>query len=207
MDECIRLRYPTSKPLPTSTTAPTLDTLTHDSGWLVDVGHTNWTDKLCTIRAASGVASPETYGWVPNERVARMVQSVLSYASSATATQGLTANDDGEVTLAPKKLVLWGSTNSTNEQRCGNNSKKAMRVTKGAFENATITIQTDITDWTSLEIWEGTALRKTYTNTGSNVISHPIYGDPSKPLISLYTRLIRPSGTFTSAIASFVSTA
>jgi hypothetical protein len=207
MDECIRLRYPTSKPLPTSTVAPTLDALTHDSGWLVDTGHTNWVDKLCGIRAAAGVPSPETYGWVPNQRIAQLVQSVLSYASTATATQGLTDTPDGEVTAAARKLVLWGSSATTNERRCANNSKKAMRVTKNAFANATLTIQGSITDWISLEIYEGTELRATYANSGSNTVLHPVFGDPNKPLISLHARLIRPSGTFTSAVASFVATA
>ena len=207
MDECIRLRYPTSKPLPTAGTAPTLDTISHDSGWLVDEGHSNWADKLCAIRAAAGVTSPENYGWVPNQRIATLVQAVASYDSTATATQGLTSVDDGEVTAGAKKVVLWGSTSTTNEQRCGNNSKKAMRVTKAAFTNATITIQSGLTDWTSLEVYEGTEIRATYSNSGSNTILHPVYGDPTKPVISLHTRLIRPSGTFTSAVASFVATA
>lgn len=84
--ECVRLRYPESVGLPTSGPV-TLLPLAEADGWLVD--HDTWNSGLTQIHAY-GLQSGSSldYGWVPNERLARLYQAFSAYNKSAGAVSG-----------------------------------------------------------------------------------------------------------------------
>lgn len=84
--ECVRLRYPESVGLPTSGPV-TLLTLTEESGWLVD--QDTWNSGVTQIYAyGSQSGSSLDYGWVPNERLARLYRAFSTYNKSAGAVGG-----------------------------------------------------------------------------------------------------------------------
>ncbi|HEX8373420.1 MAG TPA: hypothetical protein VF585_11605 [Chthoniobacterales bacterium] len=83
--ECYRLRYPSDQ----STLAGpiVLKNLNAYDGWLVD--QTTWNSgftKIFPYEEAPG--NPKAYGWVPNERIARIYQTFSSYGKASTSAAG-----------------------------------------------------------------------------------------------------------------------
>lgn len=83
--ECYRLRYPTDQ---STLSGPiTLKNLNEYDGWLVD--HTTWRNGTTKVFPFEDAPSdPRDYGWVPNERIARIYQAFSSYGKAATTTSG-----------------------------------------------------------------------------------------------------------------------
>ena len=183
-EEAVALRYPGTSAL--SNAYPTLVNLNESDGWLVDQGTTNWSTGFTGIRPFAGYSGDATIcGWVPNEKVARLYRATASYISSATVDS--------------RKRVSC-TTQPFNTEVC-------TKLTKDKWNDITFTINDSISDWTKLEVYDGTTLMGTYYNTGSSTITHPVWGDGNRNCIPLYGVLTRPSETSTSCVAVLVVTA
>jgi hypothetical protein len=83
--ECVRLRYPAGAS-PVSGPVTLLD-LDEESGWIVD--QTTWTSGLTDVHAwADETGDPLDFGWVPNERIAKLYRAFSTYNKAAGAVSG-----------------------------------------------------------------------------------------------------------------------
>ena len=90
--ECYRLRYPSDQ---SPTNGPVrLNDLNEFDGWLVGVGTNNWYQPLPPIyRYDDAPGDKRAYGWVPNERIARIYQTLAArdkYSATVTGSIGVT---------------------------------------------------------------------------------------------------------------------
>ncbi len=104
--ECCRLRYPSYM---SPTNGPVvLKDLNEFDGWLVD--QRTWSNGLASIYPyADAPGDKRSYGWVPNEYIAKLYQAFSSHNKPATAVGG-----NNKTGVAPTNLVFTTTLVDTN---------------------------------------------------------------------------------------------